>query len=67
MPSKEIDYAKLSAELDKIVEALQSSDLGVDEALKQYERGMRLVKDLEAYLKDAENKVRKIKAGFDKA
>ena len=41
------------------------ADLDVDEAVKFYERGMEISKELEAYLKDAENKVTKIKADWE--
>jgi exodeoxyribonuclease VII small subunit len=62
----ELDYRKLSAELDAILEELQTADLDIDEAVKKYERGMQLVKELEGYLQAAENKVTKIKASFEK-
>lgn len=62
---KDLDYRKLSSELEKIVDDLQTADLDIDEAVKCYERGLKIVKDLEAYLKTAENKVSKIKASFE--
>ncbi len=65
MTEKTIDYKKLSAELDEILASMQSSGVDVDEALKQYERGMEITKQLEDYLKTAENKVTKIKASFE--
>jgi exodeoxyribonuclease VII small subunit len=61
MPTKKTDYTKLNAELDEILVKLQSSDLDVDEAVKAYERGMNIAKELEAYLKQAENKIKKIR------
>jgi exodeoxyribonuclease VII small subunit len=64
MPTKKIDYQKLSEELDEILAKLQSSDLDVDEALKAYERGMDIAKELQVYLKTAENKVTKIQANW---
>lgn len=62
---KDLDYAKLNRELETIVDQLQTADLDIDEAVKLYERGMKIIKDLEAYLKTAENKVSKIKASFE--
>lgn len=59
------DYRALSEELDTILESLQTADLDIDEAIKRYERGMVIVKGLEAYLKNAENKVTKLKTRFD--
>ena len=64
MTTKKSDYKSLNAELDEVLLKLQSEDLDVDMAVELYERGMTLIKELEAYLQDAENKVSKIKADF---
>lgn len=60
------NYQSLSGELDEILMQLQSSDLDIDEAMKAYERGMVVAKQLEAYLKTTENKITKIQAAWDK-
>ncbi|MDB5169516.1 MAG: Exodeoxyribonuclease 7 small subunit [Candidatus Saccharibacteria bacterium] len=65
--TKKLDYQALSTELDTIMAELQRDDLDVDEALKHYERGLTLVKELEAYLETAENKITELKATFNKA
>jgi exodeoxyribonuclease VII small subunit len=57
-------YQALAAELDDILVELQQADLGVDEAVKKYERGLSLVKELENYLGEAENRVRELKVKF---
>lgn len=54
------DYRVLSAELETLLAKLQSGDLTIDEAVPAYERGLKLVKELEAYLKTAENTVKKL-------
>jgi exodeoxyribonuclease VII small subunit len=64
--TKEINYQELSAELDTILSQLQADDFDIDEAIKLYERGIEISKQLEAYLKIAQNKVTKLKASFDK-
>lgn len=64
MASKQINYQKLQVELDEIMHKLQREDIDVDEALKYYERGLTIVKQLEEYLSGAENRVREIKAKF---
>lgn len=64
MASKQINYQKLQAELDGIMHELQREDIGVDEALKHYERGLTIIKNLEQYLGQAENRVREIKAKY---
>jgi len=65
MPTKKTDYKAMSAELDQVLDKLQTGDLDVEEAVAAYERGMRLAKELETYLKQAENKVTKIKADWE--
>ena len=60
--TKVSDYKSLNAELDELLASLQSADLDVDEAVKLYERGAVLTKELEVHLKTAKNKVSKIKA-----
>jgi exodeoxyribonuclease VII small subunit len=49
------NYRDLKAELDTIMAELQRDDLDVDAALKHYKRGQELIKQLETYLKTAEN------------
>lgn len=65
MAGKKTDYKSLSTELDDILARLQSAELNVDEAVDLYERGMKIAKELETYLKEAENKVTKIKADWE--
>lgn len=57
-------YKELSDELNRIVEQLQAGDLSLDEAVKQYEAGMKVVQKLEAEIKTAENTITKIKASM---
>jgi exodeoxyribonuclease VII small subunit len=62
---KSKDYRAMAAELDAILEALQTTDLDIDEAVKAYTHGMEIVEELEKYLKSAENKVTKIKKSWE--
>lgn len=64
--SKEVNYQELSAELDTILAQLQTDDFDIDEAIKLYERGIEISKELESYLKTAQNKVTKLKASFER-
>ena len=57
-------YQVLASELDDILAELQQSDLDVDVAVKKYERGLQLIKELEKYLGEAENRVSELKAKF---
>lgn len=63
---KAASYQEMNKELESLLSDLQSSDMDIDEALKAYERGMELVKELETYLKTTENKIIKIKTQFEK-
>ena len=56
------DYAELQEELDTILAELQRTDIDVDEALKKYQRGQELIGQLEAYLKTAENTVKRLES-----
>jgi exodeoxyribonuclease VII small subunit len=60
------NYQVMKDELENIMVKLQGEDLDVDEALKLYERGLELVKQLDNYLKTAENTVQELKARFNK-
>ena len=61
---KATDYRQLNAELDAILADLQGGEYDIDEAVKKYQRGMEIVEELQKYLKEAENKVTKVKADF---
>lgn len=64
MTKESFDYQKLSAELDKILEDMQSTDIDIDDAVKKYEKGMQILAQLERQLKTAENKVKKVRSEF---
>jgi len=55
----EFDYAKKAAELEQIVANLQDPDIQIDEATKLHAAGLKLVKELETYLNQAEIVVKK--------
>lgn len=58
----EKSYKQLRQELDQLFDELDSDEVDIDEAFKKYEQGIKLVKQLEAKLKLAENKIKKIDA-----
>jgi exodeoxyribonuclease VII small subunit len=58
-------YKELSDELAKVMEKLEGGDLDIDEAVLYYERGLKVVRELESHLKEAENKVIKLKASLE--
>jgi exodeoxyribonuclease VII small subunit len=44
-------------ELEALVERLESGDLSLEQALTEFERGIKLTRECQAALKDAEQKV----------
>lgn len=60
MKENKRDYRKMSAELAKIIEWFESDQVNLDEAVIKYEQALKLITEIEAYLKTAENKVKKI-------
>lgn len=54
------DYQNLSAELDEVLAKLQQPDVPVDEAVDLYERGAKLVAQLEKRVEQAENRIEQI-------
>jgi exodeoxyribonuclease VII small subunit len=60
--AKKATYKELSDELQQVMSSLEQGDLDIDEAVTCYERGLAIVKELEAHLRDAENKVTELKA-----
>ncbi len=55
-------YTELSGELQQVMAKLEQGELDIDEAVRCYERGLAIVKQLEDYLQTAENKVTELKA-----
>jgi len=51
------ELEKSLAELETIVEALESGELSLDKSLKQFEKGIKLSRDCQNALKSAEQKV----------
>jgi exodeoxyribonuclease VII small subunit len=48
---------KALAELEALVERLESGDLSLQQALKEFERGIKLTRQCQTALKEAEQKV----------
>lgn len=64
MTNKTRTYHELKQELDDIVSWFESDAVTIEAAVQKYERAGELVKELEAQLKAAENKISKIKKSF---
>jgi exodeoxyribonuclease VII small subunit len=63
--SSKQSYQQLRDKLDTVLSELQREDLDIDKALEYYRRGLELVKQLEEYLNNAENKVQDIKTKLE--
>ena len=66
MSEKKIDFAKEIKRLDEIVDEVSSKALPLDESLKLYEEGTKIIKELEEALKEAEKKVESVISIEDK-
>ncbi len=55
--SKSVNLEKSLAELETLVEELESGDLPLDKAMKKFEQGIKLTRNCQTALKDAEQKV----------
>ncbi len=66
MAEKKIDFAKEIARLDEVVKELSSKTLPLEESLKLYEEGNKIIKKLEEALKEATEKVEQIVSIKDK-
>lgn len=58
--TKKLSYQELNTELELILTQLQSGEMDIDDALSAYERGQIIVKELQAFLSNAENKIKKL-------
>ena len=55
--TKKFNLEKSLAELEELVEELESGDLPLEKALKKFEEGIKLTRGCQAALKEAEQKV----------
>lgn len=54
---KSINFEKSLTDLEEIVESLESGDLPLEQALKTFEKGVKLTRECQQALADAEQKV----------
>ena len=57
MTTENINLEKLIAELESIVNKMESDDLNIEDSLKSYEKGISLIKNAQNKLKKIEQKV----------
>lgn len=59
MPTKQkpLDFEKSLEKLETIVEAMENGDLELEQSLKQFEEGIKLIRSCQTSLKTAEQKI----------
>lgn len=57
-------YQQMADELNGLIEWFESDQVSLDEAVGKYEQAMELLKQMEDFLKAAENRVTKIALRF---
>ncbi len=58
--SEPFQFESALAELESLVEQLENGDLGLDESLQRFERGVALTRACQKALQQASQKVRKL-------
>lgn len=58
--TKKVSFEDKLKRLDQIVKAIEEKTLSLDESIKLYEEGSKIIVDLEATLKEAESKVKSV-------
>lgn len=59
--SKKFNFAQSYADLQKTVEWFEKGEVDLEEGIKKFEDGLKLVGELKKYLQTVENKVKQIK------
>ncbi len=57
-PSLEFNFEQKLAELEQLVTRMEEGELGLEESLRAFEHGVKLVKDCQRALEQAEQKVK---------
>ena len=60
MTKKNLNFEDSLAKLEGIVDALEDNDVSLEQSVKKFEEGIKLVKDCQKQLKEAELKVNKL-------
>ena len=64
--SKKFNFEKALEELEEIVSRLDSGELGLEEMLEEFERGIKLVRSCQKFLEQAQKKVEMLIADSEK-
>ena len=61
----QVDFEAMLKELEDLVKQMESGDLGLEDSLKAFERGVALTRQCQAALKNAELRVRALTENND--
>ncbi|HUA13628.1 MAG TPA: exodeoxyribonuclease VII small subunit [Candidatus Sulfotelmatobacter sp.] len=61
MAPKTRKYQVIKTDLDEVLVKLKDEDIDVDQAIKLYEKGQKLISEMQSYLKTARNSIKEIK------
>lgn len=54
---KELNFEESMESLEKIVQELETGDLNLDDSIKKFEEGMKISKECNKFLEEAEKKI----------
>ena len=61
----QLTYEQAVARLEELIDQIESGEIGLEESLKQYEQGTRLIARCQTILNRAEQKLAKLKVPDD--
>lgn len=61
-PGRRLSFEEAMRQLDEIVSAMESGQIGIEESISRYEEAMRLAAQCRKILDEAELRIRKIQA-----
>ena len=62
MAKKRLKFEEAMAGLSEIVEAIETGEIGLEESIDRFEKGMALVRHCREILEEAELKIQKLQA-----
>jgi exodeoxyribonuclease VII small subunit len=60
------NYREMAQELENIISWFESDQIDLDAAAAKYEEAVKLLNEMETYLKTAENKIHKVSLNHEK-
>ncbi|MEM6459600.1 MAG: exodeoxyribonuclease VII small subunit [Planctomycetota bacterium] len=68
-PPEDMDFERAVGQLETLIERIESGEVGLEEAIGQYERGTKLVQRCRSILDTAERRIEEleVKSGSGKA